>query len=352
MAQIGRIGGPLLADNLLRNGNNLAFETKLLYLDVNNKKVGFNNLNPNYDLQASNGIDSVNLLSNNTSSISNFIISSNTISNGFSTITIQPNQSSNPTIVTPGLQTSALTISTNLIKNNTASGDINITANGSGQVILNNNTLVTGNLHATGNITFDGNIQLGSNSSDTITFTADVNSDILPNVNNTYTLGSSSLYWKTLYTNTMGITTINQNALTATTLNSGNISLNSNSISVAGNFNFGVSGTGHVKFNGFRYITGNTINNPNPTGAFNIGSTGSGYIKFSGSTGIVVPLGNSSTYPLNPQGGTMRYNTDTSVLEIYNNSLTSWLPVIGNSPVVSAPVVQQTAIVWDLILGL
>ena len=41
---VGRISGPLLKENLLRNGIDLAFETNLLYLDVNNQKIGINNL--------------------------------------------------------------------------------------------------------------------------------------------------------------------------------------------------------------------------------------------------------------------------------------------------------------------
>ena len=37
---VGRISGPLLKSNLLRNGVDLAFETDLLYLDVSNSRVG------------------------------------------------------------------------------------------------------------------------------------------------------------------------------------------------------------------------------------------------------------------------------------------------------------------------
>ena len=42
----GRISGPLLKSNLVRNGVNLAFETDLLYLDVNNNRVGIKTANP------------------------------------------------------------------------------------------------------------------------------------------------------------------------------------------------------------------------------------------------------------------------------------------------------------------
>lgn len=44
--ELGRISGPLLSDNLLRNGVNLAFDTDVMYLDVNNKFVGFNTDTP------------------------------------------------------------------------------------------------------------------------------------------------------------------------------------------------------------------------------------------------------------------------------------------------------------------
>ncbi len=40
MSQLGRIGGQVLTDNLLRAGVDLAFETNLLYLDVTNRQIG------------------------------------------------------------------------------------------------------------------------------------------------------------------------------------------------------------------------------------------------------------------------------------------------------------------------
>ena len=47
---IGRISGPLLKANLLREGVNLAFENDLLYLDVVNSRIGINKSDPQYDL--------------------------------------------------------------------------------------------------------------------------------------------------------------------------------------------------------------------------------------------------------------------------------------------------------------
>ena len=42
MSQVGRIGGGVLKSNLERQGVDLAFETDLLYLDVNNSRIGIN----------------------------------------------------------------------------------------------------------------------------------------------------------------------------------------------------------------------------------------------------------------------------------------------------------------------
>lgn len=47
---ISRVGGPMLNQNLIRQGVDLSFETDLLYLDVNNMRIGINTAIPNYDL--------------------------------------------------------------------------------------------------------------------------------------------------------------------------------------------------------------------------------------------------------------------------------------------------------------
>jgi hypothetical protein len=56
MSQLGRIGGQVLTDNLLRAGVDLAFETDLLYLDVNNQQIGIKDSTPVYTLDVNNNI--------------------------------------------------------------------------------------------------------------------------------------------------------------------------------------------------------------------------------------------------------------------------------------------------------
>lgn len=189
--ELGRISGPLLADNLKRNGSNLAFDNQVLYLDVVNSRVGFNTNAPVTNLYTPTAIDTVNLIVDTSSNIANFTIGTNIIQNAVSSITISPNQASNPTIVVPALATANLNITGNTISDTVTNDSIYLTANGTGAINLNNNTTVTGNLHATGTVTWDGNITLGSTSSDTVSFGAEINSNILPSVTNTDNLGSS-----------------------------------------------------------------------------------------------------------------------------------------------------------------
>ncbi len=85
---------------------------------------------------------------------------------------------------------------------------------GTEKAYLNSTGLqVAGNIHATGTITADGDITLGDASSDTVTFTAKVGSNILPTVDNTYTLGDASYKWSAVHATTFsGVATSAQYA--------------------------------------------------------------------------------------------------------------------------------------------
>ena len=58
---------------------------------------------------------------------------------------------------------------------------------------------INGNLVATGSITANGDLAFGDANTDSITFNADVASSILPDVDATYNLGSSSAKWNNVY---------------------------------------------------------------------------------------------------------------------------------------------------------
>ena len=84
MAQVGRISGPLLQDNLLRNGSDLAFRndsgtTQLLYLDVNANKIGINKNSPITELNIEGTASSTNWNTTALTSLTSYDISNNNI---------------------------------------------------------------------------------------------------------------------------------------------------------------------------------------------------------------------------------------------------------------------------------
>ena len=79
------------------------------------------------------------------------------------------------------------------IEINATTIDINGAADVSG------NLAVGGNLTVTGNATISGNLTFGDAASDTVAFSADVASNLLPSADNTYDIGASGSEWKDLY---------------------------------------------------------------------------------------------------------------------------------------------------------
>ena len=77
---IGRISGPLLKANLLREGVDLAFENDLLYLDVTNSRIGINNASPQYDLDVTGTTRTTNLEVPGDGAFGDVRISGNTVS--------------------------------------------------------------------------------------------------------------------------------------------------------------------------------------------------------------------------------------------------------------------------------
>jgi hypothetical protein len=548
--ELGRISGPLLADNLLRNGTNLAFDTQVLYLDVVNKRIGANNSAPATDLYTPTAIDSTNITVDTASTIANFYITTNNIQNATASITL-----GNP-VITPGLSTNNLYLSGNTVANTVTNNDINVTANGTGEIIFNNsggplvpvggslsfpggsastrildlnvgftlgtsaytiegwfqlpnfsstysifgavnaagdttgalnlfvtsstnfltdgngglgqfnytvptmsintwyhfalvrsgttetlffngtrsstgtqtnsinystatkrigasyqaswpglisnlrvvvgtaiytptNTTITvptsalsnvantklllntassgtyivdssgintvtntgsatyniaspigtpssnvavtvnGTLHATGSITFDGAVVLGDSATDTITFGADVGSNILPLTNNSYTLGTSGLVWNNVYTNTFSVTSTTVPTTSATTMTAGNFSFSGNTItntSTDQNFRLVPSGTGVISVNGTAFNAANSFTNTS-SGAYTLAGTGTGYYKFNNATGVSIGSGTTAQRPGNAVAGMTRYNTDLQYGETYNGY--AWLPIGG-----------------------
>lgn len=207
-AELGRISGPLLAENLLRQGADLAFETNLLYLDVINGRIGIHTDTPSNTLTVVGTSHGPTIQVNTQANIANLAIFNNRIQapSGDGKIYFRPNQATNPTIVANELRTDNLKFSNSAVTSLVNNDNINFTANGTGKVIFNTLKVnVNGNLHATGDITWDGNIIIGDSDADNIVFTAEIGSDIVPTYHNTYDLGTSTKRWNTLYTTNVAI---------------------------------------------------------------------------------------------------------------------------------------------------
>jgi len=360
--ELGRISGPLLADNLLRRGTNLAFDTELLYFDVVNNRVGINNTANavNVDLFVSTNTHSQYLNVTTESDLANFIVSGNTIHNGLSSITIQPNQTGNPTIFAPSVGTDNLNFGTNYIQNILTNDDINVTA--TGRVVLNANTLVTGNLHATGNITFDGNITLGDSNTDTVTFGAEINSDILPNANISYNLGYDTHIWKNTYSNIVNTDLTNITSFYSNNITIGNINFINNriqTVTAGGTIQLAPS-SGTVNFLNFVTFNNDTITNiSNAALTFAAASNQilSGHWNFktgdtagTGSNALVIPINDATNYT--PEQGTIRFNPTSQSGEVYSTT-EGWINWVGPpSSIVNQPQFEDESLVYTLMLGL
>lgn len=203
---IGKISGPLLKENLLRDGVDLAFETDLIYLDVNNRRVGIKTSTPTHDLSVNGTTRTTNLEVTNIATIGDVVFVGDQIYSNIGTLRLA---TTGNVEIQSRLIIDSLKLEGNAITNITpATPDVNITANGSGSINLNSNTLVNGNLHATGIITADGNITIGDNDTDNVIFNADVASNIVPDVDNFYQLGTLTKRWKDVYVDTISATSV------------------------------------------------------------------------------------------------------------------------------------------------
>jgi cytoskeletal protein CcmA (bactofilin family) len=204
---IGRISGPLLKANLLRDGVDLAFETDLLYLNVVDGRIGVKTSSPTHDLTVNGTTRTTNLEVQTQAVIGQspgniFTISGNTIENTNGIINLNPSGDT-PVVYQGTIVTGDIQIGSNTIETTAVDGDLIIQTNGTGQVNINSNVLIDGDLHATGTITADGDINIGDEDTDNITFNADIKSNIIPDQTATYDLGSDPLTggkeWRTAY---------------------------------------------------------------------------------------------------------------------------------------------------------
>ena len=221
---VGRISGPLLKSNLLRNGIDLAFETDLLYLDVNNQRIGVKNASPQYELDVNGTIRSTNISVDTNLDIADINFSGNTISTTQQYLNLGTLDN---VVYQNKARIDGIDIQGNVISTNDTNANLELRPNGTGEVHVFGDMNVTGNIHATGNITADGDIVIGDADTDSITINAELASDIIPDQNDTFSLGEIGKAWSEAHANTIFTSTINTQNLNVggidLTLRQGNI---------------------------------------------------------------------------------------------------------------------------------
>jgi hypothetical protein len=391
MTQLGRISGPILNSNLLRDGNDLAFETDLLYLKISpiivpweqdgevgdpnydsslpasmaGTGIGINTDTPVVDLDINGYTKTTNLIVDNQAIFDNLIFNANgTISTVVGPINISP-AGAGAVINLDRVLTAQLEINGNVIKNYTTNGSVVLNPNASGSINIQSSTSILGNLTVTGNTVLTGdlsagdNIIVGDSPLDVVVIAPDFTQDIIPGVDNTYDLGQSAKRWSQLHVSD-DLTHANL-VLPQAVLISDQMRLDG----VTGQI-ISVQSNEDIRITPFTGITtiertkwqDNTVTNLNNS-AIVITSTGIGYSKFVGTNGFVMPAGTGDpTYApgtpenqrrANPEEGETRWNTDLAYVECYDGTV--WQLSTGGGATISVPVMQDLGNVYSLILG-
>ena len=350
----------MLKENLVRQGVDLAFETDLVYLDVNNMRVGINQAVPTADLHV-----------DGTTKLANIQISTNTIASSDTNgnINLAPNGTGNILIntatanrvayvgtnkelltssaftfdgTTVGITTGNLTTlnagniqaSGNTIASSNTNGNINLDPNGTGNILidtatasrifysgLNKELLTDANLTFDGsslaitgianidNIKIDGNTISSRDSNGNLNFTPDGTGKVAV----TYLIPT-----RVPYASTNG-------AL----IDSANLTFNGTDLFVSGISVTGAGGSGITLGN--ISIAGNTISSINTNGNIYLDPNGTGQIIAAGTNALTVPAGTTGERPAGSTGD-VRVNTTTGNFEYYNG--TAWIEIAPINPLV------------------
>ena len=189
---LGRISGQLLKADLSRDGQPLNFENGLLYLNTTNRYVGVNEESPFRNLFVNGTTNTSNLISTDgLAGLTSLLIS---VSGNSITAANDLNLTAANYVFANIVTTDDLELANNTISALTENASIGLEPNGTGTLEVHSdvNVLNSNSLYAQGNITLSGNLIIGNAPTDTITFSANVNSNIVPNLTDTHSLGSNN----------------------------------------------------------------------------------------------------------------------------------------------------------------
>jgi len=364
MSQLGRIGGQVLTDNLLRAGVDLAFETNLLYLDVNNRQIGMRDSTPVYTLDVNN-----NLFTNDLTVVTQLapgnlrINAPETITTSVGGIDVYINGGGE--IFHDRLITANLVLDGNLISS-VSNSNIVLDPNGSGTVQLLADTNITGNLAVSGNITMSGNLTglgtltFGDQTLDTVTINTDFTQSIIPGDDLTYAMGadagdSTARRWSQAYAPDW--TNINTGAWPGSGLRPLSTvvseqlrldgTINKISASQSNDDVLLLPDTGITRIESTQWQDNEITNLLNTPLTFS--STGIGYTRFMGDNGFVIPAGTSAERPPTPELGDTRWNITEQYLECFDGSV--YVVATGGGDLVTQQFMEDLGFIYSAILG-
>jgi len=364
MSQLGRIGGQVLTDNLLRAGVDLAFETDLLYLDVTNQRIGVKDSTPVYTLDVNSNIYTNDLTAVTQLAPGNLRLNSpETITTSVGGIDVYINGGGE--IFHDRLATDNLVLDGNLISS-ISNSNIVLDPNGSGTVELRADTNITGDLAVSGNISMSGNLTglgtltFGNQTIDTVTINTDFTQSIIPGDDLTFAMGadagdSSARRWS--QTHAPDWTYITTGAWPGSGLRPQSAVV-SDQLRLDGEINkiSAIQSNDDVRllpFTGITRIETTQWQNNDITNLLNtpltLGITGTGYYVFSGTNGMVIPAGTSGQRPASPEVGDTRWNTTEQYLECFDGSV--YIVATGGGDLVTQEFMEDLGFIYSAILG-
>ena len=373
MSQLGRISGPLLHDNLLRNGVDLAFDTDLLYLKVGPavigtdpaedgdpnptsgpSGIGINNDTPTDSLTIAGTANVTNdvIITGTSATLDRIVINANS---SFTTtsgpINIVPN-GADAYVAYGKVTTPDFEIKDNYIRATSGTNtDLRLDANGTGEVQLQSTTNIAGDLQVDANIRSNGNVQLngqfiiGDSPIDTVTIATDFTQSLVPGATDSYDLGTALKRWDQVWLeNDFNVQTVSITQL-----------IIDNQLSFSGNNITSLISNQDVDITpstGITQIERLTIQNNNIT---NLDSTplslthvGQGYLNFAYNTAFVLPVG-TNVQRQNNEVGETRWNSDLGYLECFDGTV--WQVATGGGVVVTPAIMENLVHQYTLIFG-
>jgi len=217
-------------------------------------------------------------------------------------------------------------------------------------VYIGENLTVQGNVVVAGDTTISGNLTFGDAATDQVTFTADINSNIIPNANLTFNVGNTTMLWANTWTGHLGVTQKTDSGKPAVTVTSTDVDQIAISVTASQttadvlDINAGAVTTAKaIDITAGSLTTGSAIavdSDSDSTATRNIVSIIQNHAdataatalyvkqdstlaaaKFDAQTTIIIPAGTTAQRGTAAQGG-IRYNTTTSSFEGYSGS--SW----------------------------